>query len=213
MKKIYDVSIPIRNLMPTWPGDPVVENRLISSLEDNEEANVTYIQMSAHTGTHIDSPKHFLKDGKSIDRLDLNILLGQVEVIEIENSVRIIDRFFLEKLARKNWPARVFFKTNNSYKRLLENENFDTIFSALSSEAAKFLVEKGVRLVGIDYLSIAPFENGTDTHVTLLSNDVVVIEGLNLADIQPGTYEMVALPILLDGADGAPARVLLIDKN
>lgn len=211
MKKIYDVSIPIRNSMPTWPGDPVVENRLVSSLDQNGEANVTYIQMSAHTGTHIDSPKHFINDGKSIDRLDLNILLGQVEVIEIENSVTIIDRSFLEKLARKNWPSRVFFKTNNSNKRLLENENFDTNFSALSPGAASYLVEHGVRLIGIDYLSIAPFENGTDTHIVLLSNDVIVIEGLDLADIQPGTYEMVALPILLDGADGAPARVLLIE--
>lgn len=211
MKKIYDVSIPIRNSMPTWPGDPVVENRLVSSLELNGEANVTYIQMSAHTGTHIDSPKHFINDGKSIDRLDLNILLGQVEVIEIENAVTIIDRSFLEKLARKNWPSRVFFKTNNSNRRLLENENFDTNFSALSPGAASYLVEHGVRLIGIDYLSIAPFENGTDTHIVLLSNDVIVIEGLNLADIQPGTYEMVALPILLDGADGAPARVLLIE--
>ena len=211
MKKIYDVSILIRNSMPTWPGDPVVENRLVSSLEKNGEANVTYIQMSAHTGTHIDSPKHFINDGKSIDRLDLNILLGQVEVIEIENAVTIIDRAFLEKLARKNWPSRVFFKTNNSNRRLLENENFDTNFSALSPGAASYLVEHGVRLIGIDYLSIAPFENGTDTHIVLLSNDVIVIEGLNLADIQPGTYEMVALPILLDGADGAPARVLLIE--
>lgn len=211
MKKIYDVSIPIRNSMPTWPGDPVVENRLVSSLDQNGEANVTYIQMSAHTGTHIDSPKHFLMDGKSIDQLDLNILLGQVEVIEIENSVTIIDRSFLEKLARKNWPSRVFFKTNNSNRRLLENENFDTNFSALSPGAASYLVEHGVRLIGIDYLSIAPFENGTDSHIVLLSNDVIVIEGLNLADIQPGNYEMVALPILLDGADGAPARVLLIE--
>lgn len=210
--KIFDVTVPILNLMPVWPGDPQVDNHLVSSIENGEEANVTSIQMSAHTGTHIDAPKHFIKSGTAIEGLSLTTLLGDVEVVEIDFLISQIDALTLSNLNRTQWPQRVIFKTKNSFLRLLENEGFSQNFTALLPDAAEYLVQKGVKLVGIDYLSIAPFENGSDTHIILLKNDVVVIEGLNLVDISPGIYELIALPILLEGADGAPARVLLIQK-
>ena len=210
--KIFDVTVPIKNFMPVWPGDPQVENRLVSSIEKGEEANVTSIQMSAHTGTHIDAPNHFIKSGAAIEGLNLTTLLGEVEVIEIDFLVAQIDALTLSKLNRTQWPQRVIFKTNNSNLRLLENEFFYQNFTALLPDAAEYLVQKGVKLVGIDYLSIAPFENGSDSHIILLENDVVVLEGLNLAEISPGIYELIALPILLEGADGSPARVLLIQS-
>jgi arylformamidase len=198
--------------MPVWPGDPQVENRLVSSIEKGEEANVTNIQMSAHTGTHIDAPKHYIKSGTAIEGLSLTTLLGEVEVVEIDFRNSQIDALTLIKVNRNEWSQRVLFKTNNSNLRLLEKDYFNQNFTALLPDAAEYLVQKGVKLVGIDYLSIAPFENGSDTHIILLENDVVVLEGLNLADISPGIYELIALPILLEGADGSPARVLLIQS-
>jgi arylformamidase len=210
--KIFDVTVPIKNFMPVWPGDPQVENRLVSSIEKGEEANVTNIQMSAHTGTHIDAPKHYIKSGTAIEGLSLTTLLGEVEVVEIDFRNSQIDALTLIKVNRNEWSQRVLFKTNNSNLRLLEKDYFNQNFTALLPDAAEYLVQKGVKLVGIDYLSIAPFENGSDTHIILLENDVVVLEGLNLADISPGIYELIALPILLEGADGSPARVLLIQS-
>jgi arylformamidase len=198
--------------MPVWPGDPQVENRLVSSIEKGEEANVTNIQMSAHTGTHIDAPKHYIKSGTAIEGLSLTTLLGEVEVVEIDFQNSQIDALTLIKVNRNEWSQRVLFKTNNSNLRLLEKDYFNQNFTALLPDAAEYLVQKGVKLVGIDYLSIAPFENGSDTHIILLENDVVVLEGLNLADISPGIYELIALPILLEGAEGSPARVLLIQS-
>jgi arylformamidase len=210
--KIFDVTVPIKNFMPVWPGDPQVENRLVSSIEKGEEANVTNIQMSAHTGTHIDAPKHYIKSGTAIEGLSLTTLLGEVEVVEIDFRNSQIDALTLIKVNRNEWSQRVLFKTNNSILRLLEKDYFYQNFTALLPDAAEYLVQKGVKLVGIDYLSIAPFENGSDTHIILLENDVVVLEGLNLADISPGIYELIALPILLEGAEGSPARVLLIQS-
>jgi arylformamidase len=210
--KIFDVTVPIKNFMPVWPGDPQVENRLVSSIEKGEEANVTNIQMSAHTGTHIDAPKHYIKSGTAIEGLSLTTLLGEVEVVEIDFRNSQIDALTLIQVNRNEWSQRVLFKTNNSNLRLLEKDYFNQNFTALLPDAAEYLVQKGVKLVGIDYLSIAPFENGSDTHIILLENDVVVLEGLNLADISPGIYELIALPILLEGADGSPARVLLIQS-
>ncbi len=210
--KIFDVTVPIKQSMPVWPGDPQVDNRLFASIDNGDEANVTSINMSAHTGTHIDAPRHFIELGGAIENLDLNTLLGEVEVIEIDASVIQIEASTLEAFNQHQWKQRVFFKTRNSSLRLLEKKSFFQEFTALSPDAAGYLINQGVKLVGIDYLSIAPFENGIDTHVELLKNEVIVIEGLNLTDIPAGIYDLIALPILLENADGAPARVLLIQK-
>lgn len=212
MMKIFDVTVPIKISMPVWPGDPKVDNQLVASIENGDEANVTCINMSAHTGTHIDAPRHFLETGDSIENLNLNILLGEVEVIEINSNLTQIDAATLRDIKQNGWKQRILFKTRNSSLRLFEKNLFYKEFTALTPDAAEYLVIQGVKLVGIDYLSIAPFENGMVTHVVLLKNNVIVIEGLNLSDISAGIYELVALPILLENADGAPARVLLIQK-
>jgi arylformamidase len=166
--------------------------------------------MSAHTGTHIDAPCHFIDGGRTIDQLDLSLLVGDVEVIAIDKENNIISKDTLSGLGIKQWPQRVIFKTNNSYRELMKNNEFYKDFVALSVDGSKYLIKQGVLLIGIDYLSIAPFENGDETHIELLKHEVVVIEGLNLVNIKPGSYQLIALPINLKGADGAPARVLLI---
>jgi len=198
--------------MPVWTGDPKVNNKLFFSIDSGEETNVTSIQMSAHTGTHIDAPRHFINSGEPIESLDLNTLLGEVEVIEIDSGADHVDAITLKSLDKQIWPKRVLFKTNNSLLRLLEKDHFVQNFVALLPDAAEYLIKMGVKLVGIDYLSIAPFENGSETHIELLKKNLIVIEGLNLVDVAPGFYDLIALPILLIGADGAPARVLLIQK-
>jgi arylformamidase len=196
--------------MVVWPGDPNVKISLVNSIELGDEANVTSIKMSAHSGTHIDSPRHFIKGGKPIEGLELDILIGEVEIIEIDKQIASIDATILQNLVRTTWPKRIIFKTNNSFQQLFEKEIFYQDFVALTADAAEFLIEQGVKLIGIDYLSIAPFENGAETHNCLLEKNIIIVEGLNLNSIQPGIYELIALPIKLEGADGAPARVLLI---
>ncbi len=210
--KIFDVTVPITNSMAVWPGDPAVNNHLVAAIENGDEANVTAIHMSAHTGTHIDAPRHFVENGDGIESLHLSTLLGEVEVVEIDSNVDHIDVDTLACLNKERWKTRVLFKTRNSRLRLIEKQSFDQAFTALLPEAANYLVNRGVKLVGIDYLSIAPFENGMDTHLAFLKNNVIVIEGLNLSDVSAGIYNLIALPILLENGDGAPARVLLIQS-
>lgn len=210
--KIFDLTVPIRTTMVVWPGDPKVSNSLESSIKTGSSANVTKIQMSAHTGTHIDAPFHFVNEGISIDQLDLNLLIGEAEVIEIVHDVKMITASTLAKLGKNHWPMRVLFKTKNSQEKLLEKPKFSKDFVALSVDASEFLIANGVKLVGIDYLSIAPYENGDQTHVVLLENEIIVIEGLNLKEVNPGVYQLIALPIKLQGADGAPARVVLLQS-
>ncbi len=210
--KIFDVTVPITNSMAVWPGDPTVNNHLVAAIENGDEANVTAIHMSAHTGTHIDAPRHFVENGNGIESLHLSTLLGEVEVVEIDSNVDHIDVDTLAGLNKERWKTRVLFKTRNSRLRLIEKQSFDQAFTALLPEAANYLVNRGVKLVGIDYLSIAPFENGMDTHLAFLKNNVIVIEGLNLSDVSAGIYNLIALPILLENGDGAPARVLLIQS-
>jgi arylformamidase len=210
--KIFDVTVPITNSMAVWPGDPAMNNHLVAAIENGDEANVTAIHMSAHTGTHIDAPRHFVENGDGIESLHLSTLLGEVEVVEIDSNVDHIDVDTLAGLNKERWKTRVLFKTRNSRLRLIEKQSFDQAFTALLPEAANYLVNRGVKLVGIDYLSIAPFENGMDTHLAFLKNNVIVIEGLNLSDVSAGIYNLIALPILLENGDGAPARVLLIQS-
>ena len=210
--KIIDISVAIHTTMAVWPGDPKVGNYLESSINVGNEANVTKIQMSAHTGTHIDAPFHFVDDGISIDQLDLDLLIGEAEVIEIDHDLKMITASTLFELRKNHWPMRVLFKTKNSQEKLLKKPEFSKDFVALSVDASEFLIANGVKLVGIDYLSIAPYENGDQTHVVLLENEIIVIEGLNLSEVNPGVYQLIALPIKLKGADGAPARVVLLQN-
>ena len=198
--------------MVVWPGDPTVNNHKVASIDEGEEANVTSINMSAHTGTHIDAPKHFIQDGKSIERLDLNLLIGEVEIVEINPAVDVITANALRSLFKEKWPVRVLFKTRNSLRNLLNNDQFSEDFVALSMDAANYLIQRGVKLVGIDYLSIAPFEDSVNPHVALLKNNIVILEGLDLSVVNEGVYELIALPLKMEGSDGAPARVVLIEK-
>jgi arylformamidase len=167
--------------------------------------------LSAHTGTHIDAPNHFINDGKTVDEIPLSKLVGPTQVIKLSDSIEIIDEQIIEKMEIQKDIPRILIKTKNS-SLWGKTDNFQNDFVYLTPSGAKTLINKGIQLIGIDYLSIASFQDGAPTHRVLLENEVVILEGLNLSDIQPGIYEMICLPLNLIGTDGAPARVILIER-
>ena len=208
---IYDITVPISNELPTWPGDPALQILNWQSLSAGHAANVSMLNFGAHTGTHVDAPAHFIEGGAKVETLPLDALIGEVQVIEVPKDYREIDEeFVLAHCAPET--RRVVFKTRNSAFWSETNTEFRNDFTYLGLEAAKRLVERGIKLVGIDYLSIEKFGSEKhETHVALLSHGVVILEGLNLTDIPAGKYELICLPLRLRSnlGDGAPARVVL----
>lgn len=209
--RIYDVSVPISARMPTYPGDPGVNIRQWLSLDKGDPANVTLINFGAHTGTHVDAPAHFIRSGSKVESMNLETLMGEVHVIEMpEDVVEITESHVDNSLSSE--ATRVLFKTRNSAFWSDETGQFRTDYTYISAGAARRLVARGIRLVGIDYLSVEQFQAQTfATHEALLSSGLIIIEGLDLRQVVAGVYELICLPLkLADGSgDGAPARVVL----
>jgi len=194
--------------MVAWPGDGGVFIGLISSMEEGAECNVTRLDMSAHTGTHMDAPRHFIADGETMEAWPPESTIGRCRVIAIADPVAVT----AAELAPHQPQAgeRILFRTENSRKRLLHRNEFAEDFVYVAEDAAKLLVECGVRSVGVDYLSVGGFsKDGVETHVALLGAGVWVVEGLDLSAISPGEYEWNCMPLKLVGADGSPCRALL----
>ena len=205
---IYDVTVPIRTAMPVYEGDPSVEIAPWSALAKGDSANVSFLHFGAHTGTHVDAPAHFIEGARKIDALSLETLIGPARVIRVPDELTEIDNEFLTG-CNLDQVERVLFHTRNSG---FWNEGFRKDFTHLLPEAAEKLVEMGVKLVGTDYLSIEKFHSGHhQTHLALLSKNVVIVEGLNLSEVTEGDYELICLPLkIAEGAgDGAPARAVL----
>lgn len=206
--KIYDISVPIHASMPVYEGDPGVEVEAWSAFAKGNSSNVSLLNFGAHTGTHVDAPAHFIEGARKIDALPLEILIGPARVISVSEDASEIDPEFIER-CDLNGVERLIFHTRNSS---FWNEGFRKDFTHLLPEAAQILVDRGIKLVGTDYLSIEKFHSGHHkTHLTLLSNKVVIVEGLNLSDVPDGDYELICLPLkIAEGAgDGAPARAVL----
>jgi arylformamidase len=209
--KIYDISVPISGDMPVWPGDTAVNFKLTSEIDAGDNANVSHISLSAHTGTHVDAPFHFLPEGVTLDAISLNIMIGPAYVLDLPD----IDLITADVLKNAEFPQqirRLIFKTRNSEIWARGEKEFQTDFVAVSPDGAQYLVERGIKMVGIDYLSIAPFQQSRPTHEILLKSGVFVLEGVNLSAVAPGQYTLYCLPLNLQGVDGAPARVILIDE-
>jgi arylformamidase len=202
-----DVSVPVRSGMVHWPGDPEVKLERRMSIAKDDEANLTRIEMSAHTGTHMDAPLHFFDEDPGIEALPLDIVLGPARVAKIEGE-EPIDRGQLEGLDLQS-GERILFRTANSNRRWWERD-FDSAYVSVSLEAAELLGEVGVALVGVDYLSVGGYRTHiAETHRALLGAGAWIVEGLDLSEVEPGDYELICLPIKLVGSDGAPARALL----
>src|SRR6266481_9492225 len=205
---IYDITVPIHPGMPLYEGDPAVEIAAWSALRKGDSANVSFLHFGAHTVTHVDAPAHFIEGARRIDALSLDVLIGPARVLRVPDDVSEIDPEFINR-CELNGVERVLFHTRNS---TFWNEGFRKDFTHLLPEAAQLLVDRGIKLVGTDYLSIEKFHSGHHrTHLTLLSNNVVIVEGLNLSEVTDGDYELICLPLkIAEGAgDGAPARAVL----
>jgi arylformamidase len=207
---IKDVTFTTELGMTVWPGDDPVQLFRQQKIEDGANANVSFIGMSVHTGTHIDAPFHFLKAGYGVEQIPLELLIGTAQVIQVPEDAKVIDSKTLEKVVIKPGINKVLFKTAASLQRVQLTQEFKTDFVGVAADAAQILVDKGINVIGIDYLSIAPYKNSRPTHEILLNANTLIIEGLNLADVDEGLYTMYCLPLKLKGSDGAPARVILI---
>jgi arylformamidase len=207
--RIYDISLLISPNMPVWPGDPNLVLERVEKMEDGSHCNVSHLGLSVHTGTHVDAPYHFLAKGKTVESLSLSHLTGRVYVTYLPNAQQITAEV-LEKAEIPPRTRRILFKTRNSEIWARRDMAFQTDFVAISPDGADYLVNRGLKLVGVDYLSVAPYGQSVDTHRTLLAAGVVVVEGLDLSQVPPGRYTLYCLPLKLAGSDGAPARAILI---
>ena len=215
MPKIHDITLAMTPRRPVWPGGPKpVMNRVMSIGQDGAPCNVTQLNFGAHTGTHLDAPLHFIKDGNGVEKLDLDVLVGPALLVEVGDDVDMVTRETLEELDIPAGTERLLIRSRNSLAWASNPEDFDETFVAISPCGARWLVEQGIKLVGVDYLSVAPFRDdySIETHVILLEAGVIPVEGLNLAEVDPGQYQLACLPIKIEGCDGAPCRTVLIEE-
>lgn len=202
-----DISVPLHSGMVHWPDNPPVRISRMLDIERGDLCNVSVLSMGSHTGTHMDAPVHWIRDGKGIDTLPPDATIGPARVIETHDTVSVKPEELRPHALQRG--ERVLLKTPNS-SRCWGTDTFIEDFVFISREAAAYLVSCGVQTVGIDYLSVGGFKtDAAETHRTLLEGGIWVIEGLNLAQAQPGTHELVCLPLRIVGGDGAPARALL----
>jgi arylformamidase len=202
-----DVTAPLHSGMVHWPDNPPVKIERMLDIAKGDNANVSELSMGSHTGTHMDAPVHFINDGISLDKMDLAATIGPARVIIVEDDEAIRPEALTDKEIRPG--DRILFKTRNSTTDWW-SEPFNENFVYLTHEAAQALAEREVRTVGVDYLSVGGYKrDGAQTHRALLEAGIWIIEGLRLGEVEPGNYDLICLPLLIIGADGAPSRALL----
>jgi arylformamidase len=208
VSRIYDISVPIRTGGLVYPGNPEIEVTLQQAVARGAGANVSFIRFGSHTGTHADAARHFFDDGQTVDKIPLERLIGPALLLRFPDNVKAIG---VEELKQHDLSGstRVLLRTRNS--AFLSQQQFVKDYTYLAPDGAQYLVDKGIELVGIDYLSIEQFHSGKHlTHRTLLDKSVVILEGLDLSVPEPGVYQLICLPLRIEGCDGAPARAVLI---
>jgi arylformamidase len=208
VSRIYDISVPIRSGGLVYPGNPEIDITLQQAVAKGAGANVSTIRFGSHTGTHADASRHFFDDGQPVDQIPLDRLIGPALLVSFADDVRSIGAAEL-KAHDLRGRKRILLRTRNS--ALLSQKEFVKDYTYLAPDGAEHLVDLGVELVGIDYLSIEQFHSGHHkTHRTLLAKSVVILEGLDLSVPAPGEYQLICLPLRIEGCDGAPARAVLI---
>ena len=202
-----DISVLLRNAMVHWPTNPSVRIERVKDMEQGASNTLSMISMGLHTGTHMDAPLHFIRQGIGIDKMPLDTTVGRARVIEIQDTESIKPEELIHHRIRRG--ERILFKTRNS-SRGWQTHTFIEDFVYISKEAAHFLAERKVRVVGVDYLSVGGFKrDGMETHRALLEGGVWIIEGLDLSSVKPGKYDLICLPLKIEQGDGAPARAIL----
>ena len=204
--KIIDVSVPLDSNLPTYPGNTPFALEPVARIKNGDSSNLSGLRMSAHAGTHVDAPRHFFDDAAGVEALPLELLIGRARVIEVL-SRKGVGAAELAAIDLSE-DVRVLIKTYNS--RLWGSAEFHADYVGVTESGARLLVDRGVKVVGVDYLSVEAFKTpGAPAHHVLLGGGAIVIEGLNLRDVEPGVYELVCLPLRVVGCDGAPARAIL----
>ncbi len=207
MHEWIDISVPLRNGMVTWPGDAKFERTSTLEITQGNQCNLSQISTTAHVGTHMDAPRHYLEGGAGMETMPISASIGRARVIEIRDP-DLIRTSELEPhhLAR---GERVLFKTGNS-AHSWKTDHFQKKYIYIPPDTAHYLAKIGVQTIGVDYLSVGGFEQGgPDTHRILLSAGIWIIEGLMLEHVEAGEYELICLPLKIMGGDGAPARAIL----
>jgi arylformamidase len=208
MPTIYDISLPIAPGGLVYPGNPDIQIDLQQAIAKGAGANVSHLSFGSHTATHVDAPKHFFDDGEGVDALPLDVLMGPAVLVDVGSDVMAVGKEQLERHELKG-HQRVLIKTRNS--SFIREPAFVKDYTYLAPDGAEYLAALGVRLVGVDYLSIEQFHSGHHrTHRTLLGKGIVIVEGLDLSAPPPGPYELRCLPLRIAGLDGAPARAVLV---
>jgi arylformamidase len=208
--EIIDITAPVSPRSVMWPGQDAPSQEFTNHIDRGDPSTVSRWELSAHTGTHADARMHFIPGGWTIDALELSRCVGPCRVVDMTHLERHVGRADLEA-AEVAGTSRLLLKTRNSEEALLGRGGFVEDYAAISLEAAEYLVEIGIEMVGVDYLSVEPFEDKEfNTHHTLLGADVVIFEGLVLAEAEPGEYFLACLPLKLAGSDGSPVRAILI---
>ena len=210
--RVIDVSLGIGPDLLVWPGDPSVDVLPRRQISAGDAANVSELRMGTHTGTHVDPPNHFVEGASGIDSLSVDLLVGNAIVADARHLDRPIDVADLEKLSIPDGAERVLLRTGNSELWRQPRVEFPDTYACLTEDSARWVVDRGVKLIGVDFLSVEQKgAEGHPVHHTLLENGVVIVEGLNLADVEPGEYLLVCLPLKIVGGDGGPARAVLIE--
>lgn len=215
MRTYYDISVSIHPDLPVWEGDPPVVIRSAASIERGDIANVSRLEIGAHTGTHVDAPVHFVPGRKGVDRLVLDTLIGPAYVVDLSDVVHEVNGRDFERANIPENTRRLLCKTSNCSLWARMPSVFDPDFIGISLDGAQWLIDRGIELVGVDYLGVERFEsvgNGAPTHHALLKNEMVIVEGLNLSDIPAGDYTLICLPVKIKNSDGAPCRAILIKE-
>jgi arylformamidase len=208
MARFYDISLPVQNGGVVYPGNPEIRIEAQQDMAKGDSSNVSHLSIGSHTGTHVDAPLHMIPGGAGIDKVPLDALIGPAVLCEFGDEVMAITEALL-RAQPVIGHERVLLKTRNS--GFIRDREFHRDYTYLAPDGAEYLASLGIRLVGIDYLSIEQFHSGHHrTHKTLLGRGIAIVEGLDLSTVGPGTYQLMCMPVLLAGIDGAPARAVLV---
>ena len=210
---IYDISLTVTPGMVTWENaEASLTLDWASRIGADSPANVSRMTGGMHTGTHLDAPLHFVEDGRGVEELDLEVLIGPAQVVEVFAREQITD-VDMERAGLAAGVKRVLFKTDNTQRGLLQDPIFHRDYVGVAPSAAQWLVTRGVRLIGIDYLSVGAYDVNVETHRILLGAGVVIVEGLVLNHVPAGKYTLAALPPKVQGAEGSPCRAVLWEEE
>jgi len=212
--RIHDVTLPFSPAFPVWPGDPAIEVRPVTRTARGDGFNTSQIVCPTHCGTHVDPPWHIVDDGQNLDQIPLERWIGPCQVVRFADEIDVIEPWYLESAGIVRDTTRLLLKTRNSHHWSRRPPTFDTDYVALTAHSARWIVEHGIELIGVDALSFERFDAVDDAvHRMILGSGIVAIEGLNLATVEPGFYDLVCLPLKISGGDGAPARVILLEHD